>query len=269
MSKIMGSSSVPDTQHETPPVHRLSIVSDISESSEDERDYYDDQDSIMQHGNDSQSSLDDGLEDMELDSEDYEERCRQSPISRLPAELLIAVFSKISSTADFKSCMLVSKGWARCSVDLLWHRPATGTWKSLMNVMQTTRKTDGFFAYHDLVKRLNLSQLKEQISDGTLVALANCKRIERLTLTDCTKLSDLSVSQLIDGNRNLLAIDISGLDAITDRTMTTVANNCYKLQGLNITKCTRVTDVSLVAVAQNCRRVKRVSDLQHTFLIIY
>ena len=66
------------------------------------------------------------------------------------------------------------------------------------------------------------------------------------------------MASLIEGNRNLLAIDLSGLEAITDKTMSTVAANCYKLQGLNMTKCMRITDDSLAAVAQNCRRVKRV-----------
>lgn len=267
MSALMRRISLPGSRRDSLPnsrreANRMSFVSDTSESSGDERDFYDDEESLMQHANDSQSSLDVSLEDMDLDSEDFEERCRISPISRLPAELLISVFAKLSSTADVKSCMLVSKAWARCSVDLLWHRPTTSNWKSLMNVIQTARKSNGFFAYHDLVRRLNLAQLKDQISDGTLQPLAGCKRIERLTLTDCTKLTDLSVSAVIEGNRNLLAIDVSGVDAITDKTLWTIANNCLKLQGLNATKCGRITDDSLAAIARNCRRVKRVRILE-------
>jgi len=249
--------SLPASRRDGSQTNRASFVSDTSESSGDERDY-DDNDSMMHLGNDSQSSLDVSLEDMDLDSEDFEERCRMSPISRLPAELLIAIFSKLSSAHSLMACMLVSKGWARCSVDLLWHRPATGNWTNLLNVIQSARKSNGFFAYHDLIRRLSLAQLKTQISDGTILPLSNCKRVERLTLTDCSKLTDLSVAPLIEGNRNLLAIDLSGLEAITDKTMSTIAANCYKLQGLNMTKCMRITDDSLAAVAQNCRRVKRV-----------
>ena len=239
--------------------HRMSIASDSSESSTPPNELYDDRDSITYHGNDSQSSLGVSIDDIELDSLDYEHRCRVSPISRLPAEVLIAVFSKLSNTADLRNCMLVSKAWARNSVDLLWHRPATHNWSKIHNVIQSARMKDGYFKYNELMKRLNLAQLAEQISDGTLIPLSGCKRIERLTLTGCIRLTDLSVAQLIEGNRNLLAIDISGLGSVTDRTLFSIADSCFKLQGLNITKCYKLTDDSLVAVARNCRRVKRVS----------
>jgi len=129
-----------------------------------------------------------------------------------------------------------------------------------LNVVQTVRKRNGFFAYHDLIKRLNLSALGDQISDGTLLPIAGCKRIERLTLTNCNRLSDHSVSELIKENRSLLAIDVSGLDGITDKSLMMVAEYCFRLQGLNITDCKKITDHSLVKVAEKCRRVKRVSS---------
>ncbi|KAI9724652.1 MAG: SCF ubiquitin ligase complex subunit [Chrysothrix sp. TS-e1954] len=236
---------------------RLSITSDSSISSSPERGADDDAEDSVVDGNDSQSSLSVSLREMELDTIEYERRRRQSPICRLPAELLIAVFSKLSSPGQVKNCMLVCKSWATNSVDLLWHRPSTSSWKHLLNVIHSVRKTNGFFAYQDLVRRLNLGSLKEEVSDGTLQPLSICKRIERLTLPGCKMLTDLSVADVIEGNRALLAVDVSELDQITDRSLFAVANNCYKLQGLNITSCKRVTDMSLVAVAKNCRRVKR------------
>jgi len=235
------------------------MASDSSESTTPERELYDDEDSVMQHANDSQSSLGVSLEDMDLDtSNEYEEQCRMTPISRLPAEILITIFSRLPSASDVRNCMLVSKSWARNSVDLLWHRPDSRNWEKLLNIIQTVRKPHTFFAYHDLIKRLNLAQLGDMVSDGTLGPMSNCKRIERLTLTNCRMLTDLSVSELIKGNRNLLAIDCTNLEQITDESLHTIANNCYRLQGLNVTKCTRITDASLVAIAKNCRRVKRV-----------
>lgn len=241
------------------PVRRMSMASDSSESTTPERELYDDGDSIMEHANDSQSSLGVSLEDMDLDqSNEFEESCRMTPINRLPAEILIAIFSKLPTAGDVRNCMLVSKSWARNSVDLLWHRPDSRTWEKLVNIIQTVRKTHTFFAYNDLVKRLNLASLTDVVSDGAVQSMSSCKRIERLTLTNCRQLTDLSVSELIKGNRNLLAIDCTGLEQITDESLHTIANNCYRLQGLNVTKCIRITDDSLVAIAQNCRRVKRV-----------
>lgn len=238
---------------------RGSMESDSSSASSPERATEDDNESFTEHPNDSESSLDldVSLEEMDLDAMEEDRQIRLSPISRLPAELLIAVFSRLSSPSDLLSCMLVSKAWARNSVDLLWHRPVTNKWKYLVNVVQTARKTDGYFAYHDLIKRLNLGQLRAEVSDGTLQPLAICKRIERLTLPGCSHLTDASLVPMIEGNRSLMAVDLSDLEMITDRSMHAIAKNCYRLQGLNVTGCTGLTDDSMVEVAKNCRRLKR------------
>lgn len=97
-----------------------------------------------------------------------------------------------------------------------------------------------------------------QISDGTLMPFQNCKRIERLTLTGCQKLSDLSLVKMVTNNRSLLALDVTALEGVTDATMNAVADHCYRLQGLNITSCRKITDESLIKVAQKCRHLKRV-----------
>jgi F-box and leucine-rich repeat protein GRR1 len=230
-----------------------------SASTSPERDIDDDNDSIMMMANDSQSSLALSIPEELSDSlaREIAERCRVSPISRLPAELMISIFQKLGSSKDLKTCMLVSKEWARNSVGLLWHRPATGKWESLHNVVQSIRSAQAFFDYDHLVKRLNLSSLGPQVSDGTLLPFSSCKRIERLTLTGCTKLTDQSVSRMVDGNRSLLALDVTGMESVTDVTMETVANNCFRLQGLNITGCRKITDDSLINVARSCRHLKR------------
>lgn len=249
--------------------HRLSITSDSSSASSPERELDDDCDFFVDHHNDSQSSLGVSLEDMELDSVDFERQRRLSPICRLPAELLINVFAKLNSTSDLQTCMLVCKAWARNSVDLLWYRPSTSNWKNLINVIKTASKRNGYFAYHDLIKRLNLGQLKHEVSDGTLIPLSLCKRIERLTLPGCSKLTDLSISQMIRGNRSLMAVDVSDVEMISDSTMHTLAENCFRLQGLNVSSCKGLTDESLVAVARNCRRIKRVSTILLPTVIYY
>ena len=182
----------------------------------------------------------------------------RNPIDRLPAELLISVLTKLSSPGDILNCMLVSKTWSRNCVDLLWHRPLCNTWNSLVSVVNTLSKEDSYYPYSDLVKRLNLSNLNEQLSDGSLQPFINCKRIERLTLTGCKKLTDHGIIAVVTGNRSLLALDITGLDSITDLALLTVAEYCTRLQGLNITECSKITDESLVQVARNCKYLKRV-----------
>ncbi|KAK4554854.1 SCF ubiquitin ligase complex subunit [Recurvomyces mirabilis] len=243
-------------------LQRLSSDSSSSSSSTSpERGVDDDNDSFMLQANDSQSSL--GIEMDQEPSHDaaarlaYEERCRVSPVARLPAELLISIFARLSASSDLMSCMLVSKEWARNSVGLLWHRPAMSKWESIQSVVKSIRRADKFFAYQDLVKRLNMSTLANQVGDGCLMGMVECKRVERLTLTNCTKLTDTSLRPLIDGNRSLLALDVTGLDQVTDVTMMAVADNCLRLQGLNVTSCKKITDVSISAVAKSCRHVKR------------
>lgn len=235
-----------------------------SSSTSPERGVDDDNDSFMLQANDSQSSLAlsvseaDMMTDSVAHDQAYEERCRLSPIYRLPAELLISIFGRLSSTKDLQSCMLVSKDWARNSVGLLWHRPSMNAWPNVQSVVRSIRKADKMFAYQDLVKRLNMSTLGSQVSDGTIAGMGLCKRIERLTLTTCTKLTDVSLAPLIDGNKSLVALDVTGIEQLSDRTLTIVAENCLRLQGLNITGCRRLTDASVVAVAKNCRHLKRV-----------
>lgn len=212
--------------------------------------------------NDSQSSLGvPSLRDVPLSptSEEQEQMYKTCPSSRLPPELLIAAFARLNSCSDLRTCMLVSKAWARNCAEMLWHRPLCNTPKNLKNVADSVSKPDGFFPYNNLVRRLNLSNLHEYISDGVVKPFMACKRIERLTLTGCKKLTDDGVSSLVRGSRSLLALDITALELISDVTLKTVAEHCARLQGLNITDCYLITDESLMALAENCHFLKRVN----------
>ena len=210
--------------------------------------------------NDSQSSI--GVPSIRDRSTSPDSRWStpMDPIDRLPAEILIAILTKLSSPRDLLHCMLVSKTWSRNCVDLLWHRPLCTTWNSLVSVVNTLSKPDAYYPYSNLVKRLNLSSLSEHLNDGSLQPFIHCKRIERLTLTGCKKLTDHGIIAMVKGNRSLLALDITGLDSITDLALLTVAQHCVRLQGLNITDCSKVTDESLVQIARTCKYLKRVRN---------
>lgn len=268
MSRICGESSLlsrnrrhtsPTTTRPAPPPRAPSQAPSESDdsTSSPERALDDDTDFFMIQANDSQSSIGvTNLREMSM-SIDLEQQRRQSPISRLPPELLISVFAKLSSTADLRSCMLVSYNWAIHCVGVLWYRPQCNVWKNLINVTTSLSK-DPFFPYHEMVRRLNVAALHDKVNDGTIQPFMQCKRIERLTLTNCSKLTDSGVSGLVEGNRHLQALDVTDIRALTDHTMLTVGTHCPRLQGLNVTNCSRITDESLVAVAENCRQIKRV-----------
>ena len=230
-----------------------------SSSSSPERAVYDECDFFTLQRNDSQSSIGvSSVRDLNI-SPTSEREYRMSPISRLPSELLIHVFARLSSPADLRNCMLVSKTWSSHSVDLLWHRPLCNTWKNLGNVVSSLRKArHAFYPYFDLVRRLNLSNLSDQISDGTVLPFIQCKRIERLTLTGCKHLTDQGVISFIEDNKSLLALDVTGVEQVSDVTLLKVAEHCVRLQGLNLTDCPNITDDSLVPLSKSCRGLKRV-----------
>ena len=237
--------------------------SESSSSTSPERAADDDTDFFMAQANDSQSSV--GVATFRDLNVNNVQNAVVPPIGRLPPEILIAIFSRLSSPADLLNCMLVCRSWAANCVGILWHRPSCNKWDNLRSVVASVGKTDSLFPYAELVKRLNLSALTEKVSDGTVVPFTQCKRIERLTLTNCSKLTDKGVSDLVEGNRYLQALDVTELRSLTDHTLFTVAKNCPRLQGLNIAGCANVTDDSLIAVSESCRQLKRVSSLVFRF----
>ncbi|KAK5996146.1 SCF E3 ubiquitin ligase complex F-box protein grrA [Cladobotryum mycophilum] len=202
--------------------------------------------------NDSQSSLGvPNFQDMQVDDVCW------PPVNRLPNEILISVFSKLSSTSDLYHCMLVSKRWARNTVDLLWHRPACTNWRNHESICQTLSLERPFFSYRDFIKRLNLAALANDVNDGTVMPLAVCTRVERLTLTNCRKLTDTGLIALVENSSSLLALDISSDKHITEQSINAIAANCKRLQGLNISGCENVSNESLINLAQNCKFIKR------------
>lgn len=229
--------------------------SESSSSTSPERAADDDNDFFAQV-NDSQSSI--GVATFREHSGSNGADVFIPPIGRLPPEILISIFAKLSSPVDMLNCILVCQKWAANCVGILWHRPSCNRFENLRSVATSVGKPDGYFPYSDLIKRLNLSALTEKVSDGTVLPFAQCNRIERLTLTNCSKLTDKGVSDLVEGNRHLQALDVSEVRSLTDHTLLTIAKNCPRLQGLNITGCSKVTDESLVVISQSCKHLKRV-----------
>ncbi len=215
--------------------------------------------------NDSQSSI--GVPTFQ-DMAVTEEICTP-PINRLPAEVLINIFSKLHNPVDLLSCMLVSKRWARNSVDLLWHRPSCTTWPKHSAICRTLSLTDPYFAYRDFIKRLNLATLADRVNDGSVLPLSVCTKVERLTLTNCEGLTDHGLIGLITDNSHLLALDISGDVQITEGAINVLAEHCRRLQGLNISGCGRISNESMIKIAENCRYIKRVCSVTFAGTLVH
>lgn len=234
-----------------------------SSSNSPTRAEYEESDFFL-NNNDSQSSI--GIPTLDAANVSQEEQC-QPPINRLPAEILISTFSKLSAPADLLSCMLTCKAWARNTVDLLWLRPACTTWPKHSAICRTLNLSNPYFAYRDFVKRLNLAALADRVNDGSVTPLQVCTQVERLTLTNCHGLTDQGLISLITDNSRLLALDISGDTNITEAAIDLLAESCRMLQGLNISGCTKISNESLTRVANRCKKIKRVStDHSHIFI---
>ncbi|KAK4198883.1 putative SCF E3 ubiquitin ligase complex F-box protein [Triangularia verruculosa] len=203
--------------------------------------------------NDSQSSLGvPNLQDMQVTDEDC-----LPPINQLPNEILIAIFSKLSSLHDVFNVMMTCRRWARNAVDILWHRPSCTTWGKHEQICHTLSRESQAFPYKDFIKRLNLACLHDSVNDGSIVPLASCTRVERLTLTNCAKITDTGLIPLIANNSHLLALDVSNDNQITEASIYAIAQHCKRLQGLNISGCHKVSPESMITLAENCRFLKR------------
>ena len=205
--------------------------------------------------NDSQSSLGvmPNLQDMQVS----DEHCLPT-VAALPSEILISIFSRLAEPNELLSCMLVCKKWARNIVEILWLRPACTDWEKLTAICYTLGLESPSFAYPEFIKRLNLAALADQVNDGTILPLAVCPRVERMTLTGCKNLTDSGLIPLLENNHHLSSLDMSGDANITEKTIYTIAENCRRLQGLNISSCKQISNESLIELAESCRYLKRV-----------
>jgi F-box and leucine-rich repeat protein GRR1 len=211
--------------------------------------------------NDSQSSLGvPNLQDMQVNDDEC-----TPPINRLPNEILISVFQKLGQSSDLYHCMLTCKRWARNAVDHLWHRPSCTSWPKHSAICQTLGLPNPYFAYRDFIKRLNLAALADKVNDGSVMPLAVCTRVERLTLTNCKGLTDVGLMALVEGSPHLLALDISGDDEITEKSVFAIAKHCRRLQGLNISSCDKIGPQSMSELARSCRYIKRVCSTCFSF----
>ncbi|CAK7203741.1 SCF ubiquitin ligase complex subunit [Sporothrix eucalyptigena] len=207
--------------------------------------------------NDSESSLGvSNLQDMQVN--DTAEDICIPPVNRLPNEILISIFARLGSSADLMHCLLTCKRWARNSVDLLWHRPACTNWTRHKAICQTLTLPNQYFHYKDFIKRLNLASIADKVNDGSVLPLAVCNRIERLTLTNCKNLTDSGLIPLVQDSSHLLALDISGDEQITEATLFALAEHCRRLQGLNVSSCTKISNEGMIKLAESCKYIKRI-----------
>ncbi|KAH9912618.1 uncharacterized protein BXZ73DRAFT_93161 [Epithele typhae] len=181
-----------------------------------------------------------------------------SQASRLPPEILIHILKHLHSSRDLLHALLVSRTWCECSVELLWYRPSISAVKSLLKMMRVIAREDQTFIYAHFIRRLNFLCIGTDLSDSLFSRVANCIRLERLTLINCTSLSDESFGRVFPKCPNLVAVDLTGVTEVSDQSLVALASTAKRLQGINLTGCKKLTDISVLALARSCPLLRRV-----------
>ncbi|KAK4656472.1 LOW QUALITY PROTEIN: SCF ubiquitin ligase complex subunit [Podospora pseudocomata] len=232
--------------------------------------------------NDSQSLGVPNLQDMQVNDEDC-----LPPINRLPNEILIAIFAKLNSLSDVFHVMLTCRRWARNAVDILWHRPSCTTWDKHVQILQHSQLRGSGLSLQG--SSSSASTLRVCTTpDGSVVPLASCTRVERLTLTNCGKITDTGLIPLITNNDHLLALDVfqrqpnyGGFDLCYCPVLQATPGSqhqwmpqglsrehdysCRELQ-LKLNDCQQLTNQAVLAFAEHCPNILEI-DLHQCKLI--
>ena len=195
-----------------------------------------------------------------MNEDDYSEDVH-IPASSLPHEILLHILRLLPPTA-LAPALRVCKAWCQCGVELLWHKPMFTSLPALYKMLQVlSHSSTQTFPYPEFVRRINFSNLTEEMSDKMLGKLLPCTRIERLTLTGCKNLSSQSMVDLLKQSKRLVALDLSEVENVDDEVIGALAENCPRLQGLNLTGCGKVSDKGLEKLARGCPALRRVSSI--------
>ena len=83
-----------------------------------------------------------------------------------------------------------------------------------------------------------------QIGDGTMKAFSTLRFLKRVNMSECKNVSDLGVRYLTDGQSgpNLIYLNISYLDKVTDLSLFRISQRCGKLRTLAVNYCERFSD---------------------------
>ncbi|CDH60821.1 ubiquitin ligase complex f-box protein [Lichtheimia corymbifera JMRC:FSU:9682] len=186
----------------------------------------------------------------------------------MPSELIVHILKYLTHPTDLSSSALTCKSWSLHALELLWYKPnfvQASAWVTFCNVLSETRPT--LFPYTHYIRRINLSLLASEVKDCHLTALSVCERLERVTLTNCSNLTDKGIMDFLGTKprKHLVSVDLSDVTSVTDASIKRIAETCPHLQGLNLSMCKEglepfvgVTDSSVIMLAQRCTGLRRI-----------
>ncbi|KAF8917857.1 hypothetical protein CPB85DRAFT_143760 [Mucidula mucida] len=182
----------------------------------------------------------------------------ESPMAGLPPEILIHIFKHLHVLRDLYSALRVCRTWCECSVELLWHKPTLDRFQTLQKIAHLLASSKQTFTYASFIRRLNFLALSDNLVDKLFATFAQCDRLERLTLVNCDNLTAPILDRVLPSFSNLVAMDASGVKAVTNDAVVGLARSAKRLQGINLTGCKQVSNPGIMALAMNCPFLRRI-----------
>jgi F-box/leucine-rich repeat protein 2/20 len=177
---------------------------------------------------------------------------RLTPWFDIPAEIKIKIFAYLEPREIIRSSR-VSRCWHHmCYDSQLWSILDTaGFYRAIPAAALVTIVT----AAGPFLRNLDLYgvQLREHW-DHTSLAEA-CGNLQSLSLKGCGINPD-TLHSFLNATNKLVYIDLSGLEAATNRAMSIIAANCHKLEHLGVSWCDNINTCGLQRVIQACSTLK-------------
>lgn len=159
------------------------------------------------------------------------------------------------------SAMLVSKSWCLTAFPLVWQRPLLSSITQFAAFARVLSMTKTLLPYSTIVRRLVLNGFSNHLTDELFAHVSICRNLERLTIPSAVNLTTRSLKNVFGKLHELVAIDLSGVEAVDDAVLHVIINNCPPLQGLSLCQCPKITDEGILAVASKLQGLRRVSDM--------
>ena len=111
-----------------------------------------------------------------------------------------------------------------------------------VNLYACPQLSDRSYVFFSALQKLNFLDLcgAENLSDGGLQAIAECKHLEYLNLSWCVKVTDEGVVPLARGCQFLTLLSVHGNLKITRLSLAALAKNCRILQTLDLQGCAAI-----------------------------
>ncbi len=120
------------------------------------------------------------------------------------------------------------------------------------------------------LKYINFDGCVSVTDSGLSTLLEQCPSLKKLTLCDCTNITDLSLEKLSQSSScNFIAsLNINGCWYVTDAGVINVIETCPHLTFLDVSFCSNITDKALLKIAECCTELAHLALQECTKITI-